>query len=45
MSDIRSKLAIKTLERHWHRSGAFILNFEHVSHIQHVVFLFLTLNM
>ena len=35
---IRSKiclnLTIKTPERsHWHRSGAFIINFEHLSHI------------
>ena len=28
----------------WHRSGIFIVNFEHVSHLV-LVFLFLTLNM
>ena len=29
---------------HWHRSGVFIVNFEHVSHLV-LVFLLLTLNM
>ena len=39
------KLTIKTPEqRQWHRSGVFILNFEHISH-PILVFLFLTLNM
>ena len=34
MSKICSKLTIKTPEgRHRHRSGVFIVNFEHVSHI------------
>ena len=28
----------------WHRSGVFIVNFEHISHLV-VVFLLLTLNM
>ena len=38
-------LAIKTPERQqWHRSGAFIVKFEHVSHLV-LVFLLLTLNM
>ena len=32
------------LHRHWRRSGAFIVNFEHVSNLA-LVFLFLTLNM
>ena len=42
---ICSKLTIKTLERcHWRRSGVFILNFEHISHLV-LVFLLLTLNM
>ena len=32
--EISSKLTIKTLEqRQWRRSGAFIVNFEHISHI------------
>ena len=31
--EIRSKLTIKTPEpRQWRRSGAFIVNFEHISH-------------
>ena len=30
--------------RHWHRSGVFIVNFEHVSH-RVIMFLLLTLNM
>ena len=43
--EIYSKLTIKTLERrHWHRSGVFIVNFEHISHVV-LVFLLLTLNM
>ena len=29
-----SKLTIKTPERHpWHRSGVFLLNVEHISHL------------
>ena len=37
-----SKLTIKTPERrHWHRSGIFIVNFEHISHLV-LVFLLLT---
>ena len=40
-----SKLTIKTPEsRHWLRSGVFIVNFEHISHLV-LVFLLLTLNM
>ena len=40
--EIYSKLIVKTQEgRHWRRSGVFIVNFEHVSHIL-IVFLFLT---
>ena len=39
--EICSKLAIKTPER---RSGVFIVNFEHISHLV-LVFLLLTLNM
>ena len=39
-----SKLIIKTSERRqWRRSGAFIVNFEHISHFV-LVFLLLTLN-
>ena len=35
-SEICSKLAIKTPERHqWRRSGVFIVNFEHISHLLH----------
>ena len=31
--EIYSELAIKTPERRqWHRSGVFIVNFEHISH-------------
>ena len=42
--EICSKLKIKTPERHhWHLSGIFILNFEHISHLV-LVFLLLTLN-
>ena len=43
--EICSKLTIKTPERRqWRRSGVFIVNFKHVSHIV-LVFLLLTLNM
>ena len=43
-SEICSKLTIKTPARHhWRRSGVFIVNFEHISHLA-VVFLLLTLN-
>ena len=42
--EICSKLTIKTPERRWHRSGVFIVNFEHISHLV-LVFLLLTLNM
>ena len=39
-----NKLAIKTRERGlWRRSGVFIVNFEHISHL-FLVFPFLTLN-
>ena len=41
--EICSKLTIKTPERR-RRSGVFIVNFEHISHLV-LVFLFLTLNM
>ena len=42
--EICSKLTIKTSERRqWHRSGAFIVNFEHISHF-FLVFPLLTLN-
>ena len=42
--EVCSKLTIKTLEqRHWCRSGAFIVNIERISHVV-LVFLFLTLN-
>ena len=38
-----SKLMIKTPEwRHWRRSGVFVVNFEHISHL-FLVFLLLTL--
>ena len=31
--EICSKLTMKTPDRrHWHRSGVFIVNFEHISH-------------
>ena len=41
--EICSKLTIKTPEwRHWRRSGVFIVNFEHISHVL-LVFLLLTL--
>ena len=29
-----SKLTIKTPERHWRRSGVFIVNFKHNSHLR-----------
>ena len=39
------KLTIKTPERRqWRRSGVFIVNFEHISHLV-LVFLLLTLNL
>ena len=42
--EICSKLTIKTPERrHWRRSGVFIVNFEHISHL-FLVFSLLTLN-
>ena len=42
--EICSKLIIKTTEQcQWHRSGVFIVNFEHISHLL-LVFLLLTLN-
>ena len=42
---ICSKLTIKTPERRrWHRSGVFIVNSEHISHLV-LVFLVLILNM
>ena len=42
--EICSKLTIKTPERHhWHRSGVFIVYFDHISHLA-LVFLLLTLN-
>ena len=41
--EICSKLTIKTpKQRHWRRSGVFIVNFEHISHLA-PVFLLLTL--
>ena len=41
---ICSKLTIKTPERrHWRRSGVFIVNFEHISHLV-LVFLLSTLS-
>ena len=41
---ICSELTIKTPERrHWRRSGVFIVNFEHISHLV-LVFLLLTLS-
>ena len=44
MCEICSKLAIKTPERrHWRRSGAFIVNYEQISHIV-LVFPLTTLN-
>ena len=42
--EIGSKLTINTPERRqWRRSGVFIVNFEHISHLV-LVFLLLTLN-
>ena len=42
--EICSKVTIKTPEqRHWRRSGVFIVNFEHISHLV-LVFLLLTLS-
>ena len=42
--EICSKLKIKTPERsHWRRSGVFIVEFEHISHLV-LVFLLLTLS-
>ena len=42
--EISSKLTIKTPERRqWHRSGMFIVNFVHISHLV-LVFLLLTLS-
>ena len=42
--EICSKLTINAPERrHWRRSGVFIVNFEHISHLV-LVFLLLTLN-
>ena len=42
--EICSKLIIKAPEpRQWRRSGAFVVNFEHISDLV-VVFLLLTLN-
>ena len=39
------KLTIKSPEqRQWHRSGVFIVNFEHISRLD-LVFILLTLNM
>ena len=43
--EICSKLTVKTAERcQWRRSGVFIVNFEHISHLV-LVFLLLILNM
>ena len=43
--EICSKLKIRTSERHqWRRSGVFIVNFEHISHLA-LLLLLLTLNM
>ena len=43
--EICSKLAIITPERlQWRRSGVFIVNFKHISHLV-LVFLLLTLDM
>ena len=39
-----SKCYFNKAERHWRRSGVFIVNFEHISHL-FLVFLLLTLNM
>ena len=40
--EISSKLAIETPEQRQRRSGVFIVNFEHISHLA-LVFLFLNL--
>ena len=38
--EIGSKLTIKTPERyHWRRSGVFVVNFEHISHLVLVLLL------
>ena len=43
-TEICSKLTVKTTkQRHWRRSGVFIVNFEHISHLV-LVFLLLTFN-
>ena len=42
--EICSKSTIKIPVRRWRRSGIFIVNFEHISHLV-LVFLLLTLNM
>ena len=43
--EIYSKLTIKIPERrHWCRSGIFVVNFEHISHLV-LVYLLLTFNM
>ena len=43
--EVYSKSTIKTpVRRQWHRSGVFIFNFEHISHLV-LVFLLLTLKM
>ena len=42
--EICSKLTIKAPERQWRRSGVFVVNFEHISHLV-LVFMLLTLNM
>ena len=45
MYEICSKLTMKTQEqRYWRRSGVFIVNFEHISHLT-LGFLLLTLDM
>ena len=41
--EICSKIAIKTPERHWRRSGAFIVKFKHITNLA-LVFLLLTLS-
>ena len=44
MYEIFSKLTVKIPEqRQWHRSGVFIVNFEHIAHLS-LVLLLLTLN-
>ena len=44
MCEISSKLTMKTPEQpQWRRSGVFIVNYEHISHIV-LVFLLLTLS-